>query len=56
MERLNLILCGINSPMGKLAKLLTVGAQECWCCSFYRGCAVTLIPAMCAGYIIGRVL
>ena len=56
MEFINKVLCGTDSPLAKVAYALTVGARDCWCCSFYRGCAVTLIPAICVGYIIGRVL
>ena len=33
----NRMLCGMKSPLGDLAEILTVGAQHCWCCSFWRG-------------------
>ena len=38
MEFINKVLCGTDSPLAKVAYALTVGARDCWCCTFYRGC------------------
>ena len=36
-------LCGLSSPLGAVAELLVGSASECWCCSFWRGVAWTLL-------------
>lgn len=36
-------LCGLKSPLGALAELLVGSASVCWCCSFWRGVAWTLL-------------
>ena len=39
-------LCGIDSILGKVATVLTFGAQECWCCTFWRGVLVGIVFAV----------
>ena len=39
----NEVLCGMKSPLGDIAEILTVGAQHCWCCSFWRGVLIGCI-------------
>lgn len=50
MSIINRVLCGIKSPLGSIASVLTIGAQHCWCCSFWRGvligCIATMILAL----------
>ena len=42
----NEVLCGMKSPLGDIAEILTVGAQHCWCCSFWRGVLIGSIATM----------
>ena len=50
MSIINRVLCGIKSPLGSIAAVLTIGAQHCWCCSFWRGvligCTATMILSL----------
>lgn len=46
MSIINRGLCGIKSPLGSIASVLTIGAQHCWCCSFWRGVLIGCIATM----------
>ena len=55
MKFINKVLCGTDSPLAKVAYALTVGARDCWCCTFYRGCIIAALPAYVVGYLLGRI-
>ncbi len=40
------VLCGLKSPLGYIAEVLVGNASVCWCCSFWRGVAWTLLVTL----------
>lgn len=51
-EIIKTALCGVKSPLGALAEKIVGTAQECWCCSFWRGVAFGAVVGLAAGVLL----
>lgn len=56
MDKIKFFLCGVGTPMGAIADFIVGSAAECYCCTFYRACAVVGLPLFIIGIIIGKLI